>query len=511
MDTFLHKQDESLYEKIAPQVRRLITEYRQAIRPVDDVTLLPKLSEKERSLARIERDIEDLARFSRQLGLGVTRLAFSKEETDAILWAKQRLTDFGFDCIFDPFSNLHAYDKRKANERILVGTHIDSVIDGGKYDRIVGLVSFLETLRLAKEEEKSYPLPMDFVIFRAEESTVFKVALLGSKVATGALSAENLQDIRFNRDHELKENLVHYFPEYGRIDLKPITLLDVLSKTAHAFPNDIKKGCWFFNYPKESYVGYLEIGTEQGIVLERECKDFGIVSSFRPPVHEIITINGCATYSGATPMGTKYRRDALCGACECITAIESIATEESSRGIDIVATVGEIEVPGMGVNKIPGRTSFTLDLRGKDLENRQRIHNRIHEAISRICTRRKLSLDIELTESSASICLETNEGSQKLRKQLISAIRQIDYSYTEMPSGAGHDAMAIARTGIPTAMLLVPYRDGSIHFLKEKAKTNDIAKAAKVLLETLCSSSFKDRKQEQTPLHVQQGHKNNKN
>lgn len=236
---FLPDSGESLYSKLEPKVWDMVTEYRQKIRP-QELPNPPKLPRGQLgSAARIESDVKSVALYSARMGRGITRLAFTRHETDALMWAKGKLTEANYECKTDPFTNLHAYDRREGTCRILVGTHLDSVLNGGEYDGVVGLVAFLESLRLASEENRSFPLPVDVVIFRAEESTVFKQALLGSKVATGKFNAKDLQNIRVDRDQELKENLALYYPDYSLGDLKPITLFDVLSHYNDAYPSEI--------------------------------------------------------------------------------------------------------------------------------------------------------------------------------------------------------------------------------------------------------------------------------
>lgn len=483
---FFPEDEESLYEKLESEVWDLVREYRQRI-PPHKPDIPPMLARGQLgSTARIESDIKSLALYSEPVGEGITRLALSRHETDALLWAKEKLAEAGYECNIDAFMNLHAYDRRRGNCRILVGTHLDSVQNGGKYDGVVGLVTFLESLRLASEENRSFPLPVDVVIFRAEESTVFKVALLGSRVATGKFNAKDLQNIRIDRDQELKENLALYYPNVDLENLKPITLFDVLSRYSDAFPAEIIRGCWFFDYSKESYVCYVEVHIEQGMVLEMERRDFGIVTGFRAPYREVITIIGEANHSGSTPMGAKYRRDAGCAMAECILAIEKIGNEESARGVDVVATNGFQSTPGGAINKIPGKAIFTLDLRSNDLEARKRVLQRIHNVIAEICRKRSVTYNTEERENSEPFSLDKNPQSKALQAKLEKAIGKLGYTCMRIASGAGHDAMTMASVGIPTCMLFIPCEKGVSHSPEEKAEADDIAKASKVLLEFLC-------------------------
>ena len=465
--------------------------------------LFPKLREwdynmenDKNSVSRIESNIDELSRFSFPIGNGVTRLAFSPEETKAIYWAEEKLRDFGYECKEDAFLNLHADDPIEGRRRIIVGTHLDTVKNGGKYDGAVGLISFLEALHLRKETGKKFSFPVDFVIFRAEESTMFKEALLGSKVATGYYDLEKLRDIQFSRDEELVDAMIHF----GYLERVPpdaptpsISLSDILFKHTDEFLARIEKGCWLFDHDKEEYEAYFEIHIEQGKVLETKGLDLGIVTSMRAPLRMIFTFEGLTDHSGATPMNEThymYRRDALAAASECILAIEEICEEEHQKGVDIVGTVGEISIPYSGINKIPGRCKFSLDLRSNNLKERQKIYARIIEKITDICKRRQVSfLEPEETENSEPLSLTENVKSVELHEKIEKVIKRLGYSYTPMASGAGHDAMQIARSGIPVCMLFVPCKHGISHSPEEEARAEAILKASKVFLSYLTTDS----------------------
>lgn len=447
-------------------------------------------------VSRIERYIHDLSEFSLPIGEGVTRLAFSPQETAAINWAEKHLLDFGYTCKGDAFLNFHAYDPRKGKNRILVGTHVDTVKNGGKYDGAVGLVSFLEVLHRRAESGKEFSLPVDFVIFRAEESTLFKEALLGSKIATGCYNLKRLKDIQFSRDEELIDAMIHFGylgPDVKKESIKvpSVTLLDILFKHTTDFLSEIRENCWFFDHTKEEYWAYFEIHIEQGKILELFKKDLGIVTSFRAPLRKIFILQGITDHSGTTPMNygnNRYRRDALCAASECVLAIERICEKESKSGVDIVGTVGEITIPYSGINKIPGICKFSLDLRSNNSEIRQRIYQKIFDEIKGICEKRDVRiLKIEDTENYEPVSLENSMESIKLHKRMGKIIRSLGYSYILIPSGAGHDAMQMAKKEIPVCMLFIPCKNGVSHSPEEEAKAEDISKASRVLFSILTS------------------------
>lgn len=439
------------------------------------------------SIERIRRHIRELAKPPYNSGNsgGITRLAFSNEETSTMEWIRNKMTEeFGYECEYDSFLNLHAYDPRPDVKRILVGTHVDSVMGGGKFDGIVGLAVFMEALY--QRGNTRFSVPVDFVVFRAEESTMFKIALLGSKVATGAFDLEDLQQLSFKRRDDLDDALLKYFfGDIGANAKKEVSLIEILSRKTSKFYSDIKKGCWLFRYDIKNYLAYFEVHIEQGRVLYDEGVNLGIVNSIRAPIRNIITLEGRTDHSGATPMGSQWRCDVLCAASECILCIENICLEEYEDGIEVVGTVGELHIPNMGINKIPGYCFFTLDLRGNDSQERERVYRRIRRKMEEICEKRGICIIFDETENSEPISLVKNGHSALVIKRLERSISDLGYSYKIMPSGAGHDAASMATKGIPVGFLFIPCKEGISHSPEEYAKTEDILRASRVLLSIL--------------------------
>ena len=439
------------------------------------------------SIERIGKYIEELAKrpYNSDNSGGVTRLAFSNEESNTMEWIRKKMTEeFDYECEYDSFLNLHAYDPRHGEKRILVGTHVDSVMGGGKFDGVVGLIVFVEALY--QRGSTDFSVPVDFVVFRAEESTMFKIALLGSKVATGVFDLEDLQQLNFKRRDDLDDALLKYY--FGDIDAnakKEVSLLEILSRKTSEFYSDIRKGCWLFRHPTEDYLAYFEVHIEQGRVLYDEGINLGIVNSIRAPIRNIITLEGRTDHSGATPMGEQWRRDVLCAASECILCVEDICSEESENGVEIVGTVGEIHIPNMGINKIPGYCFFTLDLRGNDSQERERIYKKIRKKMEEICRERDIHITFEETEKTEPVSLVDNGNSSLPINHLKKVMSELGYSYKIIPSGAGHDAASIAAKGIPVGFLFIPCREGVSHAPDEYAEAEDIHRASRVLLSVL--------------------------
>jgi acetylornithine deacetylase/succinyl-diaminopimelate desuccinylase-like protein len=190
-------------------------------------------------------------------------------------------------------------------------------------------------------------------------------------------------------------------------------------------------------------------------------------------------------------MGSLYRRDALCAAGECILAIERICNEESESGLDIVGTVGVLNIPYMSINKVPGQCWFTLDLRSNSLIARKSVCRRITKAIRHTCKSRQVKLTETITENSEPVSLINNKRTQELQNKVIKVIKELGHSFSCVPSGAGHDAMQIARCGIPVCMLFIPCKGGISHSPLEEAKPEDILKASNILFYVLSRDQSK--------------------
>lgn len=418
---------------------------------------------------------------------GINRLAFTSAESNAIDWAKGILESFGYVCDYDAFLNLHARDPRTEKARVVVGTHLDSVINAGKYDGTVGLITFLLSIQLSRNEGRPFAYPVDFVVFRAEESTVFKEALLGSKVATGLYDTNDLLKKIYRRIEDIDpayEKL--YEADSAMKSSAHWTALDLVrvQKRKDVDMSMIRKGCWFFRDYEgrafRNYEAYFEIHIEQGRVLQTHNKKIGIVTSIRAPLRYIVTLKGRRDHSGGTPMGKEYRKDVLCAASECVLAIERICEEEAKTGVDIVGTVGVLNIPGMGINIIPGECNFTIDLRSNNPKERLRIFRRIQRIIKSKRSSRGIEVSFERTENTKPVNLMSNVSTQ-FYDGIEYRIKELGYPWMRLPSGAGHDAMRMSQVGIPVCLLFIPCKDGISHSPQEFASTEDIFIGAKVL------------------------------
>ncbi len=420
---------------------------------------------------------------------GVTRLAYSCDETRAFQWARIRLEELGFKCQEDAALNLHAtWKDNSSSKRLLFGSHIDSVRNAGKFDGTVGLIAFLEAFTLMREDGLTPRIPVDFTLFRAEESTIFNRALLGSGLATGAYCISDLGKLAFKMDPQNDDQVAEDYVK--RLGLKyekgSMTLYQILSRHSPTFDTKIDKGCWLFPFPPTRYKGYFEVHIEQGNILFHKNIEIGIVDSFRAPLRREYVVKGRTDHSGATPMTEGARHDALCAAAECILVIERICTEAANACTDIVGTVGWIDVPNKSINRVPGECRFRLDLRSNHLNSRDQVIAQIQKSIDTIATNRDITIEFDELEVSNPILLES-EACKELAKLAENAANRLNLTHMPMASGAGHDAMSLARSGVATCMLFIPCEEGISHSPEENAEPSSIRKAAELIVELVCS------------------------
>ncbi|MDR1241929.1 MAG: M20 family metallo-hydrolase [Deltaproteobacteria bacterium] len=371
----------------------------------------------------------------------VTRLGYSDEEDALIRTVADLAAERGFPHYADEAGNVFIHNGTGEGEYTLIGSHLDSVVQGGRFDGVAGVLGGLFVLSGIGES-----LPLKVGIFRMEESSSFGLATVGSSLATGRLSGEKLHNIKNSAGKTLHERIT----ERGH----------------SASPRKISA-------VKE----YLELHIEQGRVLEAKGLSLGIVNSIAAPVRLRVTFTGRQDHSGATPMN--LRSDALVGAAMLITDVERFALAELQNAS--VATVGVIQNAPNVFNVIPGETALGIDVRGIDLESRERVVLRISRRAEDIARERELDCSVNIVSKSDPVRMDAG-----LQKKLSACAAKLGVRYMIMPSGAGHDAMNFVDI-CPAGMLFIPCRDGISHNKREFAKIEDIITACKVLLEYLRS------------------------
>ena len=394
---------------------------------------------------RLAKDFEAMARLT-DVGDGINRLAFTDADWAGRQYIVDRMIDAGLTVEADGFGNVICYKAGKNPDLpvVMVGSHTDSVPNGGNYDGVVGVLSAIEAVRSMTEDNVEHDHTIAVVDFMCEESSRFGAATLGSKAMRGELTLDDL--------HRL-------------VDKKGISIYEAL-QSRNLNPDGIET--MEYTRPVKAFI---EIHIEQGKVLEHEQKKIGIVTGIAAPERFYVTIRGNADHSGATPM--KLRHDALCGASKIILGIEEIASMQEEP--PVVGTVGVIEVIPGAMNVIPGAVKLGVDIRSISKVARDSVVTLIKEFIDVICEKRGLSYTIEPIAQDHPVAMHP-----AMIREIEGAVKAVDVEYMTMPSGAGHDAMHWADV-VPTGMIFIPCHEGISHNPAEFTDMADIITGAKVL------------------------------
>lgn len=407
---------------------------------------------------RLVKDFEAMAQLTAP-GEGINRLAFTDADWAGRQYIIDRMTDAGLSVEIDDFGNVIGYKIGKKTDLpvVMVGSHTDSVPNGGNYDGVVGVLSAIEVIRSMIDDGYEHDHTIAVVSFMCEESGRFGNATLGSKAMRSELT---LQDL-----HRL-------------VDKQGISLYEAL-KGRNLNPDGIETMAY-----KRPVKSFTEIHIEQGKVLEHEQKTIGIVTGIAAPERFYVTIRGNADHSGATPMN--LRHDALCGASKIILGIEEIASMQEEP--PVVGTVGVVEVTPGAMNVIPGAVKLGVDIRSISKVARNSVVTLVKEFIDITAEKRGLSYTIETIAQDHPV-----EMHPAMIREIEEAVKSVGVEYMTIPSGAGHDAMHWAEV-VPTGMIFIPCRDGISHNPAEFAEMDDIVTGAEVLDKVLRKLSLEEIK-----------------
>ncbi len=412
-------------------------------------------------LDRIQRRLSELWEIGRVSGGGVTRMAYSPEETEAHEYLCAELPD-AYSVSVDPVGNLFATRAPDAERFVATGSHLDSVYNAGKLDGTLGVVCSLEAVEAFHAVADTSSVAPLLIVFRAEESARFGHHTIGSRAALGDIDSEVL----------------------AATDDDDTPVWQAMEKEGFS-PEALQNP----TVPVDRLAAFLEIHIEQGRVLDEAPADTGVVTSIRAPARHTITVRGEYDHSGATPMA--LRQDALSGAAEMVQNIETTATEATREG-DIVATVGDITAVDGAINKVCGEVSFSLDIRSTDADYRQTTERRLLEACQRAADRRDLEVEITTLERSEPVALD-----EHLQQRLQRGADVAGCDPLSLPSGGGHDAMNFQLAGVPAGLLFVPSIDGVSHSPDEQTPEQSITAATRTLAHTLLS--YADDRDTSTP------------
>jgi hydantoinase/carbamoylase family amidase len=396
---------------------------------------------------RISARLAAFARIGYSSDGGMQRLAFSRKDLQARELLIHMLTTLGLVVQVDGIGNVFG---RLAGTHpdlpsLLIGSHLDTVPGGGRFDGSLGVVAGLELMSILRAAALQPRHPIELVSFSCEESSRFGRGTLGSGIVAGVWEADELLTLR---------------------DRQGATLRNVLQRHGLA-PDAVHTA----RRAAGDFLTFLELHIEQGRVLEEAELQLGVVTAIAAPTRFRLTLTGRADHSGATPM--HLRQDALAGAAEVVLAVERAA---SGVG-ETVATVGALRVTPGVMNVVPGVVELDIDIRGVDLGHRQQVTQRIRDEITEISTRRRLRAELQLLNQQEPVALDP-----RIMTALEQACKRRGIRSRRMPSGAGHDAMQMARI-CPAGMLLAPSRAGISHNRAEWTDLDDIVAGVQIMVD----------------------------
>jgi N-carbamoyl-L-amino-acid hydrolase len=391
---------------------------------------------------RLHESLRELARIGATPGGGVTRLALSDEDHAGRDLLHRWMEDAGLTVAVDDVGNMTG--SRPGTDDgppVLLGSHIDSVVRGGKYDGALGVLGALEVIRTLNDHDVATRLPLAMVNWTNEEGVRFEPAMTCSGVAAG----------RFDADYV-----------YGRTDRQGLRFADELRRIGYLGDAE--------NNPLPA-AAYLELHIEQGPVLEADECPVGVVEGIVGITWLEVTLEGQADHAGPSPM--RLRRDALAATAKVISGVEGLALEQDEIA---VATVGRLAVEPNVINTIPGRAVFSVDFRHPDLRVLETQVEKLEQLVARTSAATGVNGSVRRFWTS-----EPTPFDERVVSAVVDACVSLDLPHRTLWSGAGHDAKYVADV-CPAGMIFVRSRGGLSHCEAEHSDPADIEAGVNVLL-----------------------------
>jgi hydantoinase/carbamoylase family amidase len=407
--------------------------------------------DRERSAARIEREIETLSGpdFTTS-SEAIRRYAYTPEYRRTLDHFATALEELGFTVTEDPLGTLVARNRPAGEPVFGLGSHCDSNRNGGRYDGTMGVVTALEVCRLSAEH--GLDLPLQVISFLEEEGSGFGQMLLGSRIMVQRVTEDDLRE------------------RFRAID-------DGRSFWEHAEAAGYDPGRWRESiHVLDDLVGWIEMHIEQARVLQDTGRRIGVVNAIAGYVHADVHVEGRGDHAGATPMD--LRLDPTTVLAETVLELERLAR---AAGHGTVGTVGEVDVdPGL-INAVAANVRFSLDMRGPVDEHFHGVARDIAAFATAAADRRGMSARYAERQTLPATALDG-----RIVAALEAAAAEAGEPWTTMHSGAAHDTMCVAER-VPSAMVFVPCRDGISHHPAEEADPADAALAAAIILQAIAT------------------------
>ncbi|EPV5050269.1 Zn-dependent hydrolase [Cronobacter malonaticus] len=377
---------------------------------------------------------------------GRTRAALTDEEKCGrdllVQWMRELDLEISIDQIGNIFGTLPASEQDRGKQPLMLGSHIDTVVNAGALDGCYGVLAGLAVVRVFRRAGINPSRPITVGAFTNEEGIRYQPDMMGSLVYAGGLSVDEV---------------------LNTIGTDGTRLGDELARIGYA--GEMKPGAIV---PHE----YIELHIEQGPVLEAEGIQIGAVESLQGISWQEITIKGTANHAGTTPV--RLRHDAGYAAAEVITFLRGLAGNGTT-----LATIGSLGFEPNVINVIPRLARFTVDLRDPDEARLKEAEERLKAFLSQLAEKEGVKVSTQQL-----VRFEPVQFDQAIVSQIIASAERFGLSYRRMTSGAGHDAQMIARIA-PAAMIFVPSKDGISHNPAEYTSEEELIQGARLLLDVV--------------------------
>ncbi|SDI40863.1 N-carbamoyl-L-amino-acid hydrolase [Pseudomonas flavescens] len=395
--------------------------------------------------SRLWSSLMDMAKVGATDKGGNCRLALSAEDKAGRELFMGWCREAGMTIAFDAIGNLFA--RRSGNnddlDPIVMGSHLDTQPKGGRFDGIYGVLSGLEVVRCLNDNAIESQRPIEIAVWTNEEGARFTPAMFGSAVFTGNLALRTALDTR---------------------DVAGISVAQELEATGHIGKLPLQR----------PFDAYFEAHIEQGPILEDNGLPVGVVTGGQAICWLDVQVRGQSAHAGTTPMN--LRKDALFGVAEMSLQLEALATEFAPKGL---VTIGQLAIAKSSRNTIAGNVDFTVDLRHHEDEQIALMEQQVRERFAAVVHARGLTLSIERHWLSPATPFDADCVGAVRR-----AVEALDYPHQDIVSGAGHDAIHLARH-CPTTMVFIPCVGGLSHNEAEDALPEDVRMGCDVLLNAI--------------------------
>lgn len=400
---------------------------------------------------RLWQRIETLAEITRSDILW-TRRAFSKEFITARAWLRSEFANAGLTVREDAAGNLIGRREGRDSTRapLITGSHCDTVVAGGRFDGIIGVLAGIEIAQTLNEYDVTWEHPFEVIDFLSEEPSDYGISCVGSRAFSGVLDPGMLA-----AQNQTGETLAQAIERIGG--------------QPHALTQALR--------PAGGVAAFVELHIEQGPVLEARQLPIGVVTNIVGIRRVRISVSGQADHAGTTPMD--IRRDALVGSARIIDRAYRMATEMSGSPHYVVATIGRIDMTPNAPNAVPGHVDLVLEVRSDS----QKVLDHFPEQLLADTTPELETLRLTASQTHLSRAQPT-PCNELVMEAIEIAANSLDYANMRMPSGAGHDAVYVAPAG-PIGMVFIPCLNGRSHCPEEWIEPQQLLDGTRVLYRSL--------------------------